>query len=612
MNAERSRAFHSDSPIHDTMLRSTRHPRSLPLGAHALALALATPLLVGCGDEAATDGASTPDASAPTSAAHRHDARATPAWFERPRDTWPALVARHDADLGTFGSLDGGLGFLGRDGDGELLAITARHWLTPAAGLAGEVAVPYLERSVRRWELVGPRGRARVGARARSGCDVVGSDLVLLDAALGPDGVAPCEPLVLSERVPELAEALIVAGADGALFDAELAAYAAGAALVLDLVGAHEPSAVMGAPVLDANGHAVACVGAIETRTGDGGAASTRVHAQLLRPFLRAPAPLRGEPVAFENPGFEELALDPSGQLLFMGSALLGGARIVEWPSGRAHAGATLPAGQGVGAFTADGWLVTAGRGGRFGVFDTLTRTTLVEGRAPILLVTALALLDDRRAVFGSGFEDRIALCDLTTGDVLEELDLGGAAFALSDDGAWLAVGGGTGDVHLVDLSAAAEGSAFGERRALTSHDDQVSCLAFAPDGELVASGGWDGVVRVSNVADGALLWQADGRSEINDLLFDAASNLVVATGSIEDLGDGRGPLDCYVRVFRGVDGHELARSHDHDAPVVALGRDLARARREIGPALDAIDPNAPQVLGVALGSEHFRWQLPR
>ena len=42
--------------------------------------------------------------------------------------------------------------------------------------------------------------------------------------------------------------------------------------------------------------------------------------------------------------------------------------------------------------------------------------------------------------------------------------------------------------------------------RTLNGHADWVYAVAFSPDGTLLASGGWDGEVRVWNVADGKLV----------------------------------------------------------------------------------------------------------
>ena len=42
--------------------------------------------------------------------------------------------------------------------------------------------------------------------------------------------------------------------------------------------------------------------------------------------------------------------------------------------------------------------------------------------------------------------------------------------------------------------------------RTLTGHTDWVYALAFSPDGELLASGSWNGEVKVWKVSDGTLV----------------------------------------------------------------------------------------------------------
>lgn len=70
--------------------------------------------------------------------------------------------------------------------------------------------------------------------------------------------------------------------------------------------------------------------------------------------------------------------------------------------------------------------------------------------------------------------------------------------FALSPDGRVIALGGDA----AVELRQVADGQAV---RLLTANN--VHALAFSPDGRYLAAGGWDRLVRVWNVHDGALLY---------------------------------------------------------------------------------------------------------
>jgi len=47
--------------------------------------------------------------------------------------------------------------------------------------------------------------------------------------------------------------------------------------------------------------------------------------------------------------------------------------------------------------------------------------------------------------------------------------------------------------------------------RTLTGHKDCVFALALSPDGNLVASGAWDGEIRIWKVDDGTLVKSFNG-----------------------------------------------------------------------------------------------------
>jgi hypothetical protein len=105
--------------------------------------------------------------------------------------------------------------------------------------------------------------------------------------------------------------------------------------------------------------------------------------------------------------------------------------------------------------------------------------------------------------------------------------------------------------------------------------------------------------VAVFDVASGARLWRThDAEGDVNALVFDG-SHLVAATGSIEDRDGDRVAVANYVRVFDAGTGVEVARSHDHGAPVLAL----VPERR--------LDGVPPRLAGLAIGSDHFLWTLP-
>lgn len=573
----------------------------------------ATPAGAGSSASGTTANGSGSEAAAPRPPEHMlaADPRATPDWFDGPRAKWPALVATHDADLRGFGVLDGGVGFLGRTQAGELLALTSNWYLSPDAGLTAEIDLAYFEQLVKRWELRSDPpgdGIARLTGRARSGLEAPGADILLLSARAVGDAPLPCAVLALSERVPAIGEALIVVGTGGLVVDTSLSAYAPAAGLTFDLPPGTPVDGLLGGPVLDASGSAVACVTMIDwDGEGDvpGPAEPVRAVAQALRPFLLAPPPLIGAPVRLENPGYDQVTLSESGGLMFMGNAVLAGATVMTWPDAQPFAGAELPKGEGAGAFTDAGWLVTAGRGGTFSVFDTVSRTALVTGDTDLPVVTAICVLDERRALFGSSFSDRCVLVDLTLGATLEEFDFGATAFALSPDRAELAVGGADGAVFCMRVRRDTTGSILSDRTELAGHTESVVALAWSRDGDLLASGSWDDAVRVSRRGSAQELWTSSGASDVNDVWFDEAARLWVATGSTEDQDGIRAPTACYVRVFRGLDGLELLRSHDQPTAVVALIDRSDALGDESAAGFET------RVLGLTVGPDHFHWTAP-
>jgi WD40 repeat protein len=68
---------------------------------------------------------------------------------------------------------------------------------------------------------------------------------------------------------------------------------------------------------------------------------------------------------------------------------------------------------------------------------------------------------------------------------------------AFTPDGETLASGGWDGTLKLWDVATGRE------RRALKGHTNFISSLAFTPDGETLASGGWDGTLKLWDVATG-------------------------------------------------------------------------------------------------------------
>jgi WD40 repeat protein len=113
--------------------------------------------------------------------------------------------------------------------------------------------------------------------------------------------------------------------------------------------------------------------------------------------------------------------------------------------------------------------------------------------------------------ILASNSEHAILLWDPATGKPIDhklnKLQYDGLSLALSPDGKAVAVGGGHGsfETHVVEL-------ATGKELGTCPHKDAVWCVAFSPDGKLVASAGHDHKVFLLEVATGKVIAQVDGQ----------------------------------------------------------------------------------------------------
>ncbi len=109
------------------------------------------------------------------------------------------------------------------------------------------------------------------------------------------------------------------------------------------------------------------------------------------------------------------------------------------------------------------------------------------------------------------------------------------------------------GQEHVIRLWDAASGKLV---REINGHTGPVFALAFSPDGQTLVSGGWDGTIRMWDVATGSELAMAKGEGPVFSLgLTPDGGQLVVGGG--QDRNAGR-PIRSYrdeqVRVYRIVE----------------------------------------------------------
>src|SRR6266851_3857151 len=113
---------------------------------------------------------------------------------------------------------------------------------------------------------------------------------------------------------------------------------------------------------------------------------------------------------------------------------------------------------------------------------------------------------------------------------------------ALSPDGKLLATAGFD---NLIKLWEWPSGK---EVRTLTGHTGPVYCVAFHPNGNILASGSLDKTIRLWNIADGKLIREIKGHTDIVDsIAFNKDGKLLASGGS-----------DKTVRVWNPDDGKEV------------------------------------------------------
>lgn len=218
---------------------------------------------------------------------------------------------------------------------------------------------------------------------------------------------------------------------------------------------------------------------------------------------------------------------------------------------------------------------------------DWHTGAVVREYAAHAPAITGLAAAPDGSRVFLCGNSGEVLARDAATGEKALLL-LTGSTFvwtlAVSPDGELLAAGTGAGGDDGRFRAIVWRASDGKELHRLAGHTGAVRAVSFAPDGRTLATGSFDGTVRVWNLDTGAQVLKIDAHDGYVERAFYLPDGKrIISCGGPSDGRDARGEGGTAklwdaatgekLRAWRGPDWHDLvALAVSPDGRTVATG----------------------------------------